>query len=173
MPGEMRPMSTPSYMKADRTPFPWRTVLLTAMLLVVLIGGFFLVRHVLYLREVAKEKADVDQYGVPMLLGPVRPGRPFFGKGDLADLAVTDNGWNTNQLPDGTTTRTIFVTVHNKSGRTWDHVQAVIDLSNDAGEVGTKRADLGTLTPGQDSTVNLPYLGRAVTQFQVVGVDGQ
>ena len=169
--GELQPMSIPAYMKANRAPFPWRSVLLTLLLLVVLACGFFLVRYVLYLREVAKEKAEVDRYGVPMLLGPVRPGGPFFGEGDLADLSVTDNGWNTNQLPDGTTTRTIFVTVHNKSGRTWDHVQAIIDLSNDAGKVGTKRAEIGTLAPGQDSTVNLPYLGRAVTEFQVVGVE--
>ena len=130
-------------------------------------------RYVLYLREGASERAEVDQYGVSLLRGPVRSGGPFFGEGDLADLSVTDNGWNTNPLPDGTTTRTIFVTVHNKSGRTWDHVQAIIDLSNDAGEVGTKRADLGRLAPGQDSTGNLPYLGRGVTEFQVVEVDGQ
>lgn len=171
--GEPRLMSTPSYLKASRTPFPWRLVLLILLLLVLLIGGFFLVRHVLYLREVAKEKAQVNQYGVPTLRGPISPKGPFFGDGDLADLSVTDNGWNKNQLPDGTTTRTIFATVHNKSGRTWNHVQVIIDLSNDAGKVGTKRADLGTLAPGQDSTVNLPYLGRGVTEFQVVGVDGQ
>ena len=173
MAGEQRPMSTPSYMKADRTPFPWRPVLLISLLLILLIGGFSFVRYVLYLREVASERAEVNQYGVPMLLGPVRPGGPFFGEGDLADLSVTDNGWNTNPLPDGTSTRTIFVTVKNKSGRTWDHVQAIVDLSNDAGDVGTKRADIGRLAPGQDSTVNLPYLGRGVTEFQVVGVDGQ
>ena len=173
MAGELRPMSTPSYMKANRTPFPWRPVLLTALLLVVLIGGFFLVRYVLYVREVAAERSLLNQYGVPALRGPLHPGGPFFGDGDLADLAVTDNGWNTNTLPDGRATRTIFVTVHNKSGRTWDHVQASIDLSNDAGEVGTKRANLGTLVPGQDSTVNLPYLGTGVTEFQVLGVDAQ
>ena len=94
-----------------------------------------------------------------MLPGPVCPGGPFFGEGDLADVSVTDNGWNTNPLPDSTTTRTIFVTGHNKSERTWDPIQAIIDLSNDAGEVGTQRADLGTLAPGQDSTVNLPHPG--------------
>lgn len=173
MAGEMRRMSTPSYMKADRTPFPWRIVLLILLLLVLLVGGFFLVRHVLYAREVAKEKTQINQFGVPELMGPVSPGGPFFGEGDLADLTVSDNGWNKNQFPDGTTTHTIFATVHNKSGRTWDHVQVLVDLYSAEGKVGTKRGDVGTLAPGQDGTANLPDMGRGVTEFRVVGVDGQ
>lgn len=103
----------------------------------------------------------------------MNPGGPFFGEGDLADLTVSNNGWNKNQFPDGTTAHTIFATIHNKSGRTWDHVQVLVDLYGAAGKVGTKRADVRTLAPGQDGIANLPDMGRGVTEFRAVGVDGQ
>ena len=133
---------TPSYMKTKSRQVPWRIVLPVLLLLVLLVGGFLLVRRVLYVRELANEKAQFDQYGVPALQGPISPGGPLFGKGALADLDVSDNGWNERQNPDGTTTNTIFVTVHNNSERTWNHVQVVVDLFGNSGKVGTQRGDV-------------------------------
>ncbi len=165
-------MSTPSYMKADRAPFPWRVVLVI-LLLLLLIGGVFLVRYALFVREAAAERSLLNQYGVPALMGPLHPGGPLYGQGDLADLVVTDKGWNQEDLPGGGTKNTIFITVHNKSGRTWDHVEVVVDLSGDAGSAGTERQAAGTLAPGQDATVNFPDFGPSVNDFQVAGIDGQ
>jgi hypothetical protein len=143
--------------------------------LVFLLLLFLGVRMLVYGFSVLRERVTTNNYGVRLVAGPLSPGGPTFGPGDHADLDTLENGWEWyGDRDDPKTKRTIFISVRNKSKRTWHDVEAQVAVCDAQGNyLRTEPCPFGSLAPGVVEKRSFGPVGPEVGMFRLLGYKGR
>lgn len=112
-------------------------------------------------------------YGAWLLMGPLEPGAPTFGKSNKADFDPYMEGWRFAN-PDRTGAEWVYLGNRNKSDIYWRDVKAVLRLYDRQGNYrGTTEIDFYDMPPHSVQIEEVQITDPNVHSFDLAGFEGQ